>query len=536
MSGGAAQALLDGLGIIESATPHAFDALEKTKKNYKQAGQDAKARGEAKDAPGSVIPGIDEAWIEGYEEMAGAGEGYLELQQVLNKHANDNSNATMAEFSVTQDQAIREFFLGRTDAYTRGALPGAISLQKEYQREFIQKQQAEFELDKLTKSRSLVDANLTQIIKSEPENLAVTVRTEINHAHERGKALGLSKLQVSNQFVNLMGERAFDSANPDMMKFAYEKGPEGIRLIDNPKLAPKIRQFQEQAARERDRRQSERVKNAENVSKDVKTNALVRLTEMINFAGQPGGDPAERNEMLKQFDKELNKAVAQGHLSKTEADWFRDEQSAIHGPDGLFAETDNVDVKVQALIKAQEQPNEITAEYLNSIKPLLTRGSYEQVVKQLTSTWERRKTQAHRESPAEKHFKEQKKVYGSMVNRKNPYTGHALYDKGDEREAVFNTVLVKIMAKEKEYPNPDRMVEILEYAKEKAYEAIPNKVTPSGKPQEVLQAGNGAMLGPSVTPQVDRQKSILSDLDDIDATQSEIDNASPRDELDGDDD
>jgi hypothetical protein len=144
-SGGAAQALLDGLGIIESATPHAFDALDKTKKNYKKAGQEAKARGEAKDAPGSIIPGTDDAWIEGYEEMTGAGEGYLELQKVLNEHANENSNATMAEFSMTQDQAIKQFFLGRTDAYTRGALPGAISLQKEYQREFIQKQQAEFE-------------------------------------------------------------------------------------------------------------------------------------------------------------------------------------------------------------------------------------------------------------------------------------------------------------------------------------------------------------------------------------------------------
>ena len=98
--GGAAQALLEGLGIIEKTVPHAVALVDKTKANYKEAGKLAAGAGGPAEAPKTLMPGAEEAYIEGYQEMTGAGEGYLEIQALLEQHAVDNSGKNLDTFST----------------------------------------------------------------------------------------------------------------------------------------------------------------------------------------------------------------------------------------------------------------------------------------------------------------------------------------------------------------------------------------------------------------------------------------------------
>jgi hypothetical protein len=514
-SGGAAQALLEGLGLAGDVLKEYGKYADKRDKAHKEEGKLAAARGDQLNADAT------EAFIEGYEEMAGAGEGYLELQAVLNQHANENAGATLEEFATTQDAAIKQFFNGRSDSFTKGALPGAISLQREHQRDFIQAKQAEFEADKLAKSRALNDANITQIIKGEPKNLSKDIRMELNHRQVSGKQMGLSKMQISGQFVNLMAERAFDNADPNMMQFAYEKGPDGIRLIDNPKLAPKIRQAEKDAKAEYTRRLNAIDKEREEALKDAKVAVNVKTVEVIDAAGNPELTEADRMKLVKGAYDLINKAEDAGMMTRAESEHHRDELGAIYGPDGLFAERDNVDRKIQALTLAQGNPEALTPEYLAALKKDITRESYEEIYKAAASTRQRRQTQSHKESPAEKHFKEQKKVYQDIVNRKNPFTNHAMFDRGDQREAAFNTALVKRMAvwqkqNQGKFPNEDETKEIMDQASEDALKAVPQSLTPSGKaPKSVLEAGNGTFPGPKTEPQEERVKNLNSALDGL---------------------
>jgi hypothetical protein len=445
--GGAAEALLQGLGLLEKGTKATFDVIDKSKKNYKEAGKIAAGKGEAKEAPGSIIPGTEDAWIEGYEEMTGAGEGYLELEKVLQAHANANAGATMDEFALTQDQVIREFFMGRTEAYSRGALPGAIQLQREHQKDFMERQQAEFELDKLTKSRALNDANITQIIKSEPESLSQTVRMELNHAQERGKVLGLSKLQVSNQFVNLMGQRAVDSADADIMKFAFEKGPDGIRLIDNPKLAKSIKKYVDDADAEAVSRETARVKQQEKLRKDVTADIGTDLAEYSAMMRNPEIREEDRRLARDAFRKLLRKYSDRDsnphgiELTERQISGYEKDLQIITGAgDSLFGAASNPEVEANAREVARTNPLALTNEYMDQIKPFLSKDDYVAIVELRAQSMESRRKESHKKSQGEIRWEKSKSLALDVISKKNAL-GVALFEKGPERERIGNALL-----------------------------------------------------------------------------------------------
>jgi hypothetical protein len=518
----------EGLLGILSLADNIVEQGAKYKKNVvdpaqEEAGRIAAAKGE------KLNDDAAEAYVRGYEEMKGAGEGYTELERALLDHSNENAGATLPEFLASQDAVIKQFMAGRTDNYIRGILPGAISLQKEYQGQFVRQQQAEFELKKLTDYRSLVDANISKILKAKPENTSKALREELNHLHSNGKNFNLNKQQISNQMVSLMADRAFDSANPELMKFATEPGPDGIRLIDNPKLADKVRSAIMNASNEQTRRFNHALKLQEKAVNDAKADIATDIADLTTIAGDPTVDPAKREEAVKMAIERINmysdasRNKAGIELSRVEIEHARKEVQDIFGPDGIYAAVDNADVLTAALLTAQESPAELTPAVLETLKGHVTRSGYESIRKEMAATAQRRKTAAHKETPDEKYYKQEKKSAQGRMNMKSPF-GHPLFDNGDEREREFNRRLereIRMFTSKGSFPNPDDIDAMIDKVEKHVDTKHPVRGSHLKTTKNVAESGDGYTPGINVEPKETRNKNLMTDLDTLDTQSKE---------------
>jgi hypothetical protein len=441
-SGGAAQALLDGLGLLEKGVAAGTELVDKTGKNYKEAGKAAAARGDKGDAPKSWVPGAEEAYIEGYQEMTGAGEGYLELQGILNQHAMDNAGADHATFSKTQDMEISKFFAGRTDAFTRGALPGAISLQRKHQATYLDNVRKEHELDALAKSRSLMDANIQQIREdTAPKDLHTVLRQELNHAQERGKMLGHHRSVSSMQMVNIMGKEAVRTGNPELMKFAYEYGAAGkIRVIDNEKLASKVAAF-EKAARDEARSMANQSRlNRDRAEKDMHSKLTSGMAEYANFVSDPNADPVERKKYREKLRETLWTYSSPDRnpegimLTRTEIDHFNNELDEATGYNGsLFASESIPEVEAALRVAARTNPLSLTADRMEAAKQFLSEEDYVTIRELKAQELSSRSKKGYVKSESHKAWDKDQADAFKIANKKN-MLNHPMFQRGPERQ------------------------------------------------------------------------------------------------------
>lgn len=429
--GGALDALLTGLGL-------AGDIVEKGAR-YKKAVVDPAQReaGAISAAKGEALnEDATEAFIEGYEEMKGRGEGYNQLEAVLNEHYNENAGATPEEFAITQDNAIKEFFAGRTKSFIKGALPGAISLQKEYAGQYRRDQQEQFELDRLATSRQNVDAGITQSLKEGGD--ATAMRGLLNRLQMEGKDVGLSKMDISRQMVDLLGRRAEESGNSDMLtELSQMKGPDGIRLIDNKELADQVRLWEDRAAQTRRDMQSMTDKRIEKAKKEAKEAVTSKIAVLIDTVGNDAIPVEERMEAARITRKEMQSAYNKGLLTDEDIRKFEKGMDVVLGADGLFASTSNVRVKINALAKADKDPNSITAAYLESIQPHLTRKDVEAVWKASERSFDERRKNGNKKSVHQSLFEEMDKAFSKKVAIQDPITKSFTTPNGPDKMAEY---------------------------------------------------------------------------------------------------
>jgi hypothetical protein len=408
-------------------------------KEQMEAGQIAAAKGEK--------PAGDEttAWIEGFEAMKGAGEGYNQLSAALSQHYEEYAQEDPKTFDQTQDQVIREFMNGRTDAYIKGILPGAESLVAEYQGAFIQKKQEELHMAKIATTRNLMDAEITKIFKDESiEDKAGAVRGLLTDSQRLGEqSLDLSKMEVSAQLVDLLSRKAVANGNPDILAATAVPDENGIRLIDNPKLAKKIEQGVETAQVEKERRIAEAEQARGKALKDAHTDLTSNLSEMLMAAGQ--GSMQQREQAVQAIQKVLYTYGDESRnpygieLTAKEIEHYHKEVLVLSGGDGFFAAQTNMDAYSAAYNMARLEPDQLTPERMDALKPLLERGDYEEIVKQKAQALNTRKSQGHKKSIAEKRYEQGVKKTLNVLGAKDPLYG-SLFDNSNEREELGQAV------------------------------------------------------------------------------------------------
>jgi len=465
-SGGGAAALLQGLGLAGKAV-QAYEGMTKERDaRHTDEGKLAAARGDV------LNDDATEAFIAGYEEITGAGEGYLELQQILNQHSNENAEATLAEYAKTQDMAIAEFFAGRTDSFTKGALPGAISLQKEHQRMFLNKKNVEFEADKLAKTRAFADSHITQIIKAAPADMSKAIRKDLTNTQYLAAkdGMNMSKPQISAQYVGLMGKRAVDAADPSLLNLTAEPDIYGHRLIDNPIVADTVRKFVDKAEAEQDSIATERVKKQEKAMKDVTADITSDLADYYAMAGDPTKNAQDRKAARQSMEKLLDAVSDESSnpykiaLPAEDIRRYRREIQTLTGQnDSLFASVSSPEVAADAKQAALMYPEQLTTEIMDNLKPFLSKDDYIAVLTQKASSLKTAKGQAHRKSPQEK-IVEQSYATNKAVWSKKDALGHPMYAFGPERvryaTPIWNSMVNEIRNEKKRYPNAAELATI----------------------------------------------------------------------------
>jgi len=440
--GGAAAALLQGLGIVERAVPAAVAVVKGKQKESKEAGKLAAGRGEPAVSPDSWVPGVNEAYIEGYQEMTGAGEGYLEIQTLLQQHAVDNAGEDLETFSKTQDMELSKYFAGRTDAFVKGALPGAISLQRQHQSQYLEKVAAEFEMDKLAKTRSLMDANTQQILAtSTPEELATNLRMELNHAQDRGKQHGHHRSVSSTQMVNIIGKLAVESGNADLMRFAYELGSAGkIRVIDNDKLAARVSMYEKAARAEAKDMANQSRLNRERQEKDLHSNLTSGMAEFAGMVGNPNANPVERKKAREVLRKTLweysnSDRNEQGiQLTQAEIEHFQAELDQATGMnDSIFAATSVPEVEAGLKEAARHDPLSLTAEVMEKAKAFLKEEDYVSIRDLKAQTLSAAAKRGFVKSESHKDWDKDFSDNAAIVNKLNPLSKLPMYNRGPER-------------------------------------------------------------------------------------------------------
>jgi hypothetical protein len=437
VKGGAAEALLRGLGLLEDTVPAAVQIMENTKKEHTEQGKLAAARGD------KLNEDATEAFIEGYEQMKGAGEGYLELQSVLQKHYDENVGQDPASFSASQDIAIKNFFLGRSDNYIKGALPGAISLQKEYANDYTKKKAAEFQADLLATNRNHMDANITKIIKEQPENLSKELRVELNRQQENMKMQGFHRSVSSAGMVNIMGDKAVQQGNRELMKFAYEKGPDGIRVIDNAKLAEKVQAYEEAADREARRKVTQAREDRERREKDALSDITSNLSQYASAMSDPQVKPEQRKQLAIEFDKLLhsvsdrNNNPAGLELTAKQIEHYKKMQDNITGlNDNMFANQSVAEVEARARQMARQQPHLLTPDQMNALVPFLSKDDYVSIIDLKAQSQESLRKTGHKKSERERRWDESFKLARDVVSKKNSM-GEPMFERGPERERKY---------------------------------------------------------------------------------------------------
>jgi hypothetical protein len=427
VDGGAVQGLLDILNL----TGQVVKEGAKYKKNVvepeqRKAGALAKAKGEG------LNDDATEAFIEGYEQMAGEGEGYLELESILTEHYKANSGATPEEFMMTQDAAIKQFFAGRTENFITGALPGAIQLQKEYAGQYQREQVAQFEMDRLAKSRQKTDAAITKTLKEGGD--AKALRSELNRLHVEGKDVGLQRMDVSEQFINLMGRRAEETGDSSLLdEVSQLPGPDGIRLIDNGKLAETIRTWENRAAQTANDKAKLLTQQKDKAQKELTTKLTTSIASLIDYVGEGSAEPDDRLKAAQEARKLMQSGLANNLLTDEDVRKYEKGLDTVFGADGLYANTTNMRVKIAALSLAETNPEAITATYLESIQDDLTRGDVEQVWKAMQRTHDERKKGGGKKSPQQNRFEELDKVIQKKVAKKDPITDSFLESNGPDK-------------------------------------------------------------------------------------------------------
>lgn len=288
------EAFLSTLENLQGALISGVKIKERLDKEQTEKGRRAAIKGEA--AP----EGASDAYLYGHELITGKAAA-AELERALDEHYQANQDAPPEEFAKSQDQLIREFMSGRSEAFIDGITPDAIQLKREYRARHIKERTERVKLDGLSKLSIGVESDVRRIygdITLSREDRAKMVREVITGAQDLAIAsYGVDRPTVSDHMVGVLSRVAVDLGDVSVMD-ATKEVHAGVRMIDNPKLAPKIEAgIRAATAEERRRKQEiEQDKKAEmaRVENEIQTIVMANLVD-------PNGDRKKAYELIYKY-------------------------------------------------------------------------------------------------------------------------------------------------------------------------------------------------------------------------------------------
>jgi hypothetical protein len=454
------------------------------------AGTMAQAKGEQQDTSKSA------AWITGYESMSGQA-ATADLTDALEKFHNENWQADPDSYTAGREQVLAGFLEGKSDAYLKNFVPHALKIEEAYATKYQEAQRNQLLEDMRTKANKSTRAQLNAVL-TDPELAAQSpkvLRQHLSIQQQNLKAYGMSRTQVSKDFINAVGARAILEGRPDLLKFATEPDDSGMALADNPELAANILSYVQRAEAQRDAGADAKVK-AEKQAREDLSDGLERAIIEGFYTGNPN-DKAHREQLhgalLNAGDPSRNPAGIALDPTRYEHLWKL--HNDLNGG-GTFATNDNMSVWTPLWVKAAEGKLDLAE--LEQAQGQLSEASYKGLVKENADAKQRAKGSGS-SSPFDPVFTKQLTDFLAVVNPKNSMGGDMFAEgPGMVMDARYDAYswYNQFMKDNDRIPTLEETHKALKILKEKyedARPAPPTKATTTSKGAEAPASGREAV-------------------------------------------
>jgi hypothetical protein len=487
---GSARALLAAFATGKEA--YGEWKANKDEKDF-EAGGLAQATGEEQDTSRSA------AWITGYESMNGQA-AVADLEDSLTKYHNENWQADEQTYAAGREQVLAGFLEGKSKAYLKNFVPQALKIEEAFASKYQEAQRNQLLNDMRTKAGKATRAQLNAILTN-PELVAESpkiLRQHLSEQQKNMKVYGMSRTQVSKDFIDAVGMRARLEGRPDLLAFATEPDESGMVLADNPELAENILGHIRAAEAAADAG----VAAKEKAEKEARTQTSDDLERAI-IEGLYTGDPNDKA-TRQQIQSALFNA---GHPSRNKAGIALDPTRLEHllklhndlNGGGHFATNDNMSVWTPLWVKAAEGKLDLAE--LEQAQGQLSEASYQGLVKENADAKQRAKGSGSG-TPFDPVFNKQLTDFLAVVNPKNSMGGDMFAEgPGMVMDARYDAYswYNQFVEKNKRPPDLKETHEALKILKDKYESARPapptkTNTTTSKKGAEAPTSGREAVL------------------------------------------
>lgn len=237
-----------------------------------QKGQTARASGGARPSDAGW------AFLRGWEEMDGKISANQEYQvEVADYLAKNAETATPEEFANGLHALSNKYLQGTSDNYVRGFVGEALNIEESAKLSYQQVQSKVFQQNLEEKANirfsQIIDNRLNDSFKGiglgsyqelleKPDAYAAmdigtfkagfgtALRDALTQAQEEFKAFGMSTAQVSDIFLDRVGQIAIEYGLPELLDYATIKDKSGVSVEDTT-LGQKVKQYRQQAENQR---------------------------------------------------------------------------------------------------------------------------------------------------------------------------------------------------------------------------------------------------------------------------------------------
>jgi hypothetical protein len=195
-----------------------------------------------------------DSFVKGYENYDGTA-AVQEFEQKLYEFYTSNPEMTVEEWAAYKEGVVDEFVSDKADHWLKGFVPSAMRRVDQYDGAVRKRKEEQYQATMLSKTRQVADTKVRDIltdgtISDKPAAVRQVLSQVQAHAKEHG--FRLTRNQISEQFVDVVGEMAMEKGRPDWMKFAAIKDDSGMSLDMQVDLAPKVDRYRQMAETRRD--------------------------------------------------------------------------------------------------------------------------------------------------------------------------------------------------------------------------------------------------------------------------------------------
>jgi len=268
-----------------------------------QAGQRAAATGQ--DAPDDA----GDHFLYGHELISGKASAG-ELTAALTEYHESAKDADPMAYAAGKDKLIRQFTQGRSAAFMDGLLPDAIQLDREYTVKYRNYTMDKIKTEGVAKLSMGFENDIRRIygdMTMNREQRAQAAREVLTGVQDLGMGTyGVGRLETSAAMVGVLNRVSEDLADPSIIGDVSQMSHSGVRLIDNPKLAPLIEKGINSASSEMRRVSEEQKRYIKERKNEIEnqiqttimhhlmqrdTESLRKARELLMAYGTPEGNP-----------------------------------------------------------------------------------------------------------------------------------------------------------------------------------------------------------------------------------------------------